>query len=418
MARFSDTFSNFVDSLDISNVLEKIIMINDPKEDIGEEGKLDISDSKIEFLMDSKSDRPPLKIIHFNDVYNIEEQKEEPVAGYSRFYSALRSYDHLDPLILFSGDIFAPSKLSIFFEGEHMMPFLKKAGIHCACVGNHDFDFGDEKLGELINRTDFPWLLSNVKCAKTGKQFSNTVEQVVLSHGGYKIALIGIAESEWIESVNTLDIEDMDFESPVDCAKRYVKYFKHEQKDIDFLIALTHMRTARDDILAKEVPELDLILGGHDHHRVNHQFYGTLMKKSGTDFRELTVINLCHSNSTEQELSDLEHKIKPESAEFTNCYKTRKSVKGTIIKDLSKFDQSHKTLVTEFEVVEITSQFPSDKELDDSVYEFIKDIDKKMKVLIGYTGVELDLLFTQVRHDETNMSNMLADMVNHVNKTD
>jgi len=66
-----------------------------------------------------------LKIIHFNDVYNIEETSSEPVSGYARFNSALRAYDHVNPLILFSGDIFSPSKLSIFFEGKHMMPFLK-----------------------------------------------------------------------------------------------------------------------------------------------------------------------------------------------------------------------------------------------------------------------------------------------------
>jgi len=33
----------------------------------------------------------------------------------------------------------------------------------------------------------------------------------------------------------------------------------------DIVIALTHMRTPNDIRLAKEVDEIDLILGGHDH---------------------------------------------------------------------------------------------------------------------------------------------------------
>jgi len=48
-------------------------------------------------------------ILHFNDVYNIEEKKIEPVGGAARFKTALDSFSHLDPLILFSGDVFQPS---------------------------------------------------------------------------------------------------------------------------------------------------------------------------------------------------------------------------------------------------------------------------------------------------------------------
>ena len=48
-------------------------------------------------------------ILHFNDVYNVEEQPQEPVAGATRFCSALKSFNSLDPLVLFSGDILAPS---------------------------------------------------------------------------------------------------------------------------------------------------------------------------------------------------------------------------------------------------------------------------------------------------------------------
>ena len=50
-----------------------------------------------------------LSILHFNDVYNVEEQKTEPLAGAARFKTALESFAKHKPLILFSGDIFAPS---------------------------------------------------------------------------------------------------------------------------------------------------------------------------------------------------------------------------------------------------------------------------------------------------------------------
>lgn len=50
-----------------------------------------------------------LHILHFNDVYNVESSAHEPVGGAARFCTAMKSFSHYDPLILFSGDIFAPS---------------------------------------------------------------------------------------------------------------------------------------------------------------------------------------------------------------------------------------------------------------------------------------------------------------------
>ncbi|GFR03319.1 metallophos domain-containing protein [Trichonephila clavata] len=78
-------------------------------------------------------------ILHFNDCYNVESQSSEPVGGASRFCTALKSFNDLDPLILFSGDIFAPSIMSTFTKGEQMIPVLNSFGVHCSVFGNHDF---------------------------------------------------------------------------------------------------------------------------------------------------------------------------------------------------------------------------------------------------------------------------------------
>lgn len=51
-----------------------------------------------------------LTILHFNDVYNVEPRPSpEPVGGAARFCTAVKSFQHLHPLVLFSGDAFSPS---------------------------------------------------------------------------------------------------------------------------------------------------------------------------------------------------------------------------------------------------------------------------------------------------------------------
>ncbi len=51
-----------------------------------------------------------LRIIHFNDAYNIEPRQIEPCGGASRFVSAIEQLNAEEPcLVLFSGDVFSPS---------------------------------------------------------------------------------------------------------------------------------------------------------------------------------------------------------------------------------------------------------------------------------------------------------------------
>ena len=63
----------------------------------------------------TKTEERSLTILHFNDVYNIEPREEEPVGGAARFASKLRSYEHLNPLIVFSGDCLNPSTSKCHF---------------------------------------------------------------------------------------------------------------------------------------------------------------------------------------------------------------------------------------------------------------------------------------------------------------
>lgn len=55
-----------------------------------------------------------LTIIHFNDVYNIEGQRDEPRGGAARMVGYIKSIQDLNPLVLFSGDALNPSLSKCF----------------------------------------------------------------------------------------------------------------------------------------------------------------------------------------------------------------------------------------------------------------------------------------------------------------
>ena len=68
-----------------------------------------------------------ITLVHFNDVYNVESREVEPVGGASRFLTAVKNVSkECNPLILFSGDIFAPSisKLEYYFFAEYFSEII------------------------------------------------------------------------------------------------------------------------------------------------------------------------------------------------------------------------------------------------------------------------------------------------------
>lgn len=52
------------------------------------------------------------------------------------------------------------------------------------------------------------------------------------------------------------------------------------------------MRTPNDVKLAEQCPDIDLILGGHDHVYEVQKVNGKLIVKSGTDFRQFSKITI------------------------------------------------------------------------------------------------------------------------------
>ena len=117
-----------------------------------------------------------------------------------------------------------------------------------------------------------------------------------------KIGLIGIAEKEWIGICKNLEV-DIVYQNYKRTAIEFIKKLR-EEDGCDYIIALTHNRVQHDLKFAREIPGLDLVLGGHDHeyhiHDVKHELkvgqgvenkYVPLVK-SGTDFLDMSEIDI------------------------------------------------------------------------------------------------------------------------------
>jgi 2',3'-cyclic-nucleotide 2'-phosphodiesterase (5'-nucleotidase family) len=59
--------------------------------------------------------------------------------------------------------MFSPSLLSSKFKGEQMVGYFNKLGVAVSALGNHDLDFGVERMEELTKATSpCKWLMTNL----------------------------------------------------------------------------------------------------------------------------------------------------------------------------------------------------------------------------------------------------------------
>ena len=70
--------------------------------------------------MEIPTSQPPLKILHFNDVYDICEKDSHHCGGIARFAGAMKQHKEKDPdaVILFAGDLWSPSKCKLRIFGD------------------------------------------------------------------------------------------------------------------------------------------------------------------------------------------------------------------------------------------------------------------------------------------------------------
>ena len=153
---------------------------------------------------------------------------------------------------------------------------------------------------------------------------------------------------------------------------------------------MTHMRIPNDKKLTEQVPEIDLVLGGHDHTSDKFNINDTFMIKSGTDFREFSIIEMV---------------IDADDATMDN-----ESQDSAINRE--------KRIITRHETVLITKEYEPLEKLQTIIDEYSVELNKKLDKVAGATGVDLDARFSSIRTQETNIGNFVADAMKFYNKTD
>jgi 5'-nucleotidase / UDP-sugar diphosphatase len=234
-------------------------------------------------------------IAHFNDVYEIGPVEGGKSGGLARVAMVISQLKRSNAplLVTLGGDYVSPSALGTAringeaLAGKQMVDVLNATGLQLATLGNHEFDISEAAFNARMAESKFTVVISNITNSK-GQPFANVVKTAIVPvvAGGrtIRIGLIGIVidanKKPWVNYL-----------PPVESAKSAVADLKGK---VDAIVALTHLALAGDADLAAKVPEIDLILGGHEHENwmLRRGDHFTPIIKADANVRSLAVVSM------------------------------------------------------------------------------------------------------------------------------
>jgi 2',3'-cyclic-nucleotide 2'-phosphodiesterase (5'-nucleotidase family) len=139
--------------------------------------------------------------------------------------------------------------------------FMNLLKYDAMCVGNHEFDLGQEKLYDFFEQLQFPVISSNMDLRHSHSRLAHSKVQPYIIMEKYNLGIIGyITKTTGSITVGTGDI---DFLDPIPIVQRYIDEL--HSKGIKRIIALSHNGYFEDQELAANTNGLQLIVGGHSH---------------------------------------------------------------------------------------------------------------------------------------------------------
>jgi len=210
-----------------------------------------------------------LILLHFNDFHGQLEPYPDPetqtqIAGIARLAAAVgqvRAQAGDRPLVLlFAGDLLQGTLTSSLFLGVPDLVLFDRLGVDAAVMGNHELDYGQDVLRRLAGLAGFPLLTANVQTHPEPLPVRPSV--VITKPGGPRVAILGLTTPDLTTATHPRNVYGVSVEEPVAVARRLVPDLA---AGADLVVVLSHLGIADDRRLARAVPQIDLIVGGHNH---------------------------------------------------------------------------------------------------------------------------------------------------------
>ncbi|MEG1710544.1 MAG: 5'-nucleotidase C-terminal domain-containing protein [Clostridia bacterium] len=236
-----------------------------------------------------------ITIYHTNDMHSRFDSTEVSGSiGIDRVASLKKSTKN--SLLVDAGDTLHGLPITTLSKGETAIQLMNVAGYDYMATGNHDYNYGLERLLELAKMANFKILAANVVYKNNGAPILGTWD--IKTVAGVKMGFFGLATSDTLTSTMPANVKDLLFLDAVEIAAKCVKDL--ENRGCKVIVGLTHLGdtsingSITSEMVAKNVEGIDIIIDGHSHstYEKGIQVDNTLICSTGSYLANVGVVEL------------------------------------------------------------------------------------------------------------------------------
>ena len=339
---------------------------------------------------------------HLNTFTTMVDGLETELGGFARMNTLIEAQraQNPDTLVIDGGDFSMGTLIQTVFETQAAeLRMLGYLGCDVTTLGNHEFDYRSKGLANMLTSAqasgdavpamvvcNVDWDTMEAEGLTEGQQRLKDAfaaygvsDYTVLEKGDVDIAVVGVFGKDALACAPTCELK---FEDSIEAVKQTVADIKANE-DVDMIVCVSHSGTwedeskSEDELLAKAVPDLDLILSGHTH-------------------------------------TEIEKPIQHGSTYVVSCGEYGKN-----LGELTLTQQADgRWAMSAYELIPITSDIAVHAATQQTIDSFMDTVDTDYLARFGYTKdqvlAENDIVFSTQKdleniHEEHNLGDIIAD---------
>ncbi len=352
---------------------------------------------KSAYQFNKEAEKTYFNILQLNDVYEIAPIQGGKFGGMGRVETVHQNLlkEDKNTMLVLAGDFLNPSLIGTMkvdgarVRGKQMVEVMNAMNFDLVAFGNHEFDLSYTSLQERLNESEFDWISANVLHNKEGKH--HYFHKVI---NGKKERL----NDSYIKEFENPDGTKLKVGFISACIpsnpRSYVHYgniyeeikraYNNVKDKVDIVIGLTHLTINQDKKVAELLPNVPLIMGGHEHTNSHNSVGNVIIAKADANAKTVYIHRFEYDPITKK------IELKSELKEINDQIVTDEKV-GVIV------DKWQKVLKNK-----------------------IKDIVSNPYEVIYKAKIPLDARETSIRSKQTNMGEVLTKAMSfaYENKVD
>jgi len=244
------------------------------------------------------ADAVEITIFHLNDTHSrIEEDDYAGSMGLAKVSSIVNDARDAgdNVLLLDAGDALHGQTIATLSKGESIIDIMNLMGYDAMTAGNHDFNYGQDRLVELAGMADFPILGANVLKSDDTPLLD---EYVIKEFDGVKVGIFGLSTPETLYKTHPDNVAGLTFADPTETAQTMVDTL---EPLVDIIVCLGHIGNEGDytaEGIVSAVDGIDVFVDAHSHtaYETGLKVNDTLIVQAGEYDKNLGKVSLSYEN--------------------------------------------------------------------------------------------------------------------------